>query len=195
MRQPVKRLGPGALVLIVGPSGAGKDSLINYARARLNDDPRFVFAQRVITRPPAPDAEAHAYASVEQFQAMLTAGRFALHWRAHGLCYGLPSEYNGAVLEGRTVVANVSRSVVATARQLYANVLTVQVTAPPSVLAERLARRGRETAAIIDTRLSRATVAIEAGNLVEIVNNGLLARAGEEFINALRPRAGAPDRA
>ena len=190
MQQAVKRLGPGALVLVVGPSGAGKDSLINYARERLKDDPRFVFAQRVITRPPAPDAEAHAPASDEQFQAMLAAGRFALHWRAHGLCYGLPSDYDGAILEGRTVVANVSRSVVASARRLYANVLTVQVTAPPAVLAERLARRGRETAAIIDTRLSRPTVAIETGDLVEIVNDGLLERAGEELTSALQRRAG-----
>ncbi len=157
---------------------------------RLEDDPRFVFARRVITRPLGPDAEAHTPASAKQFQAMLAARRFALHWSAHGLFYGLPSDYDSVILEGRTVVANVSRSVVATACRLYAKVLTVQVTAPPAVLAERLTRRGRETAAIIDKRLSRPTVPIETGDLIAIVNDGPLERAGEELVGALQRRAG-----
>lgn len=190
MDKAMQKLGPGTLVLVVGPSGAGKDSLINYARERRKDDSSLVFARRVITRPLGSDAEAHTPVSAEQFQAMLAARRFALHWRAHGLFYGLSSDYESAILAGRTVVANVSRSVVATARRRYADVLTVQVTAPPDVLAERLTRRGREAAAIIDQRLSRPATPIETGELIAIVNDGPLERAGEELLAVLQGRAG-----
>ncbi|GLR90973.1 hypothetical protein GCM10007857_76890 [Bradyrhizobium iriomotense] len=39
----------GHLVLVVGPSVAGKDTLIDFARAQLQSDPDFHFARRVIT--------------------------------------------------------------------------------------------------------------------------------------------------
>lgn len=145
-------------VLIVGPSGAGKDTLIRRARDALAGDDRFVFAQRVVTRPPSADEdnqpmEAHAFARAE------AEGRFALSWQAHGLGYALPARLGRLAREGRVVVCNVSRRVVGEARARFPGTQVVEITAPPAVLARRLAARARAEDGDLTARLARqATV-------------------------------------
>jgi ribose 1,5-bisphosphokinase len=146
-------IGSGRLVLVVGPSGAGKDTLIDLARAALKDDPTVVFPRRVVTRT-ASAAEAHDSMSAEAFERAARAGAFALTWDAHGLRYGIPAGIDGDIRAGRTVVCNVSRAIIDAARQRYADVVVALVTAPPELLAARLAARGRE--GDIAQRLARA---------------------------------------
>jgi ribose 1,5-bisphosphokinase len=136
-------IGPGRLVLVVGPSGAGKDTLIELARAALRDNPSVVFPRRTVTRA-ASAAEAHDSMSEEAFDRAIRAGAFALTWDAHDLRYGVPISIDGDIRAGRTVVCNVSRTVVNEARRRYANVVVAFVTAPAEVLAARLAARGRD---------------------------------------------------
>ena len=102
----------GALVLVVGPSGAGKDTLISYARARLAGRDDVCFARRIVTRAADATLEDHDTLSPEAFAERAARGDFALHWRAHGLCYALPACVDEALAAGRTVVANVSRGAV-----------------------------------------------------------------------------------
>jgi ribose 1,5-bisphosphokinase len=154
------RLGPGRLVLVVGPSGAGKDTLLNLARAACAGGNRIVFPRRVVTR------QASAFEDNEEmdepaFRRALTQGRFAIHWEAHGHCYGVPRAIDDDIRAGRTVVVNVSRTVIAAVRGLYAHVLVVAITAPPQVLADRLAKRNRGSDGDIGERLHR-TVEEEA---------------------------------
>lgn len=182
------KLGPGSLVLVVGPSGAGKDTLIAHARARTQGRAGLIFPRRVVTRSADPGLEDHHAVSVATFQAMLADGRFALHWQAHGLHYGVPAEIDAAIGEGAVVVVNVSRSVITLASVRYADLLTVCVTAPPTVLAARLARRGRETSAEIEHRLRRAEPGLGEGEVLRIVNDGPVARAGDTLVGALLPR-------
>ena len=155
------------LVLVVGPSGAGKDTLLAGAKAALAADPRFRFVRRVITRPADAGHEDH-----EAVTAAAFAQRdFALEWQAHGLSYGIPADIAGDLARGMTVVASVSRNVIEQAAAQFA-VRVLEVTAPPDVLAARLAMRGREGAADIAARLSR-TVALPDGPAVaRIVNDG-----------------------
>jgi ribose 1,5-bisphosphokinase len=136
----------GTLVLVVGPSGAGKDSLIAWCRTQLADDPGVVFPRRIVTRPADTDAEDHDVASEAEFAAALARGAFALHWRAHGLGYGIPATIAADLGAGRNVVVNVSRAVLDEARERFPPVRIAVVTAPPEVLAERLRRRNREEA-------------------------------------------------
>ncbi len=58
----------GTLFLIVGPSGAGKDTLLDGTRESLKGDNSFVFAKRVITRPASAGGEEHDAVDVEEFE-------------------------------------------------------------------------------------------------------------------------------
>jgi len=66
------------LILIVGPSGAGKDTLMNGARKALADDPRVRFVRRVITRNGEMGQEAHDSVTEQAFELRRLAGEFAL---------------------------------------------------------------------------------------------------------------------
>jgi ribose 1,5-bisphosphokinase len=154
------RIGPGALVVVVGPSGAGKDTLIGLARDICADDPRIVFPRRIVTRP-ASAAEDHDSATPFAFDAAVGQGAYAFWWEAHGLKYALSATMDTALRAGRTVVCNVSRAVVGRLRARYTRVTVVMVTAPKDVLLARLAARGRETGGGVTERLDRVAPAID----------------------------------
>ncbi|MBU0641703.1 MAG: phosphonate metabolism protein/1,5-bisphosphokinase (PRPP-forming) PhnN [Alphaproteobacteria bacterium] len=175
----------GRLHAVVGPSGAGKDTLIDAARAVRRD---LAVARRVITRPTSAGGEDFEGVSVEEFDRRLEAGEFALHWEAHGLKYGVPIEIEIALNEGRDVVFNGSRAILPEAYALYPNMGVLLITASPEVLAERLAARGRESRAEIEKRLARAEYDIAPGLPVRRVNNdGALDEAVAAFLAALQP--------
>lgn len=175
--------GRGVLVLVVGPSGAGKDTLIAGAQLELAGDQRFHFARRMITR--AEDqtsGERHEAISEEAFVEQQESGAFLLSWRAHGNGYAIPAAAGNRLEQGQIVIANVSRSVIEAAQQSRPGVIVVVVTAPAAVLADRLEARGRETRAQIDQRLSREVALPKSGaRIVEIIND----RAPEHGINRL----------
>ncbi len=162
------RIGPGRLILVVGPSGAGKDTLIDLARMACRDDATVVFAQRVVTRQ-ASEAENNIQVSAEAFAAACATGDYAIWWEAHGLQYALPSAINDDIRTGRSVVANVSRSVVGSLRSIYANVVVVEITAPAEVLAQRLAARGRSSDGPVEQRLKRASASVTADVTIDNV--------------------------
>jgi phosphonate metabolism protein PhnN/1,5-bisphosphokinase (PRPP-forming) len=115
-----------------------------------------------------------------------------LHWEAHGFAYGLPRQLVDALDYGHSVVANVSRSVVAEARRKSPPTCVIAVKASPATLAARLGARGRETAAEIERRLERPG-AISPGQADFVVTNeGLLAEAVDRFVMLLSSVAGQP---
>ncbi len=184
----------GTFVAIVGPSGAGKDTLIAYARDALAGRPDYLFARRLVTRP-ANAFEDHDTIDDASFEEGHAAGSFALSWRAHGLGYALPASILGALGSGAHVVCNLSRAVLPLARSRFARVVVIEVTAPPEVLAARLVARGRETRAAIEERLARE--AERRGELradLVIMNDRPIAETGGtlvSFLAALRTEAAA----
>jgi ribose 1,5-bisphosphokinase len=151
-------IGPGALVVVVGPSGAGKDTLIALARVLCAKNPRIVFPRRIVTRPPSV-AEDHDSVSPFEFDAAIGQGAYAFWWEAHGLKYALSAAIDSELRAGKTVVCNVSRAVVRALRERYADLTVVLVTAPKAVLQTRLAARGRESD--VTERLDRAAPTID----------------------------------
>jgi ribose 1,5-bisphosphokinase len=162
-------IGPGRLVLVVGPSGAGKDTLLGLARVACADDPNIVFPRRAITRQATP-SEDNEQLSPEAFRDAVERGAFAAYWEAHGHCYALRRAIDDDIRAGRTVIANVSRTVIATLRRAYADVVVIAITAPPEVLASRLASRGRVSDGKIEQRLGRTVDDASAEPDVTIVN-------------------------
>jgi ribose 1,5-bisphosphokinase len=175
----------GGFVLIVGPSGAGKDTLIGLARERLAADERFVFPRRLVTR--ASSAfEDHDTVDEASFTRDWGAGLFPLAWRAHGLGYALPGSAREAALAGRIVICNVSRAVVEEGRRTLPNVSVVEITASEEVLAQRLHARARADDGELSHRLARSrTVPPVHADLV-IVNEAAPEKGAEMLVGFLR---------
>jgi ribose 1,5-bisphosphokinase len=147
-------LRPGTLVLVVGPSGAGKDTLLAIARSHFSGSDRVRFPHRLVTRA-ANRWEEHDTISMDDFEAGVADGRWPLWWRAHGLGYALPPSLLEDIAAGRTVVVNLSRTAVSAARARFPRVRVAYITAPPHLLAARIAGRGREPGAGVAERASR----------------------------------------
>jgi ribose 1,5-bisphosphokinase len=179
------RIGPGRLVLVVGPSGAGKDTLLNLARAACAGDRTIVFPRRIVTREASP-SEDNRQLAPESFRAALTRGEFAVHWEAHGHCYALPRDVDDDIRAGRIVVANVSRTVVDALRRAYADVVVVEITAPSDLLAKRLAMRARGSDGAIELRLRRDVDAAHTAPDITIVNVGDAEPHARQLVAAIK---------
>ncbi len=180
-----QQIGPGVLLAVCGPSGAGKDSLLQRAREMFADAPNVVFPRRIVTRP-ASDAEDHDTTSPDAFDRMQASGAFAISWDAHGLKYGLPASVDIDIGAARCVVCNVSRAILPDLRRRYARVVTVLVTAPPDILLARIALRARATDGDHGDRLARSagfdrTLAAD----IVIENTGSLDEGARELYRAI----------
>ena len=184
---------PGTLVLVVGPSGAGKDTLIHGAKAVLRPEASFAFPQREITRPAGGSLEPHVPVSESQFRERQANGAYALSWRAHGLGYGVPRAVDDSLAAGFSVVINVSRGIIAQARAEYLNLAVICVTVPDEVLRQRLAGRGRETEDEIAARMHRAAAFKVSGpGVTTMINDGAPEPMIARFTLHLRRVCGAP---
>lgn len=184
------RIGGGVFVAVAGPSGVGKDTVINYAREKLIGRREFVFARRIITRAADANSEDHDTLDLAEFDAALKAGAFSVVWQAHGLSYALSRSIDADIAAGRVVVANISRQLIDELNGRYANFTLVVVSAHRDVIAQRLKARGRESDAEIVARLNRIavedTVRYEA---IRLENSGPKEQAGERFASILEAAA------
>ncbi|WP_281211914.1 phosphonate metabolism protein/1,5-bisphosphokinase (PRPP-forming) PhnN [Pseudomonas fulva] len=177
----------GKLILLIGPSGAGKDSLIDAARPQLAAA-RVEIARRVITRSAEAKGEAAVGVDAEQFERMKLQGAFAMHWQANGLQYGIPRQIDEWLAQGRSVLVNGSRGHLAQARIRYPDLLAIRVDVSLDILRQRLQARGRETQAEIDQRLARhVSLSDAADDGVRTVDNSTtLSTAVEALLGVLR---------
>jgi len=185
-RRPARAVSaPGALVYVMGPSGAGKDSLLRFARARLAGTP-VMFAHRYATRPASAGDENEVPLLPAEFDRRLAAGLFAFHWPAHGVRYALGAEVEAWRARGLAVVVSGSRAHFNAGGSALPGIVPVVVTATPAVLAGRLAGRAREDAAAVAARLERgAAHAVAHPLMVTIDNSGALEDAGAQLVALL----------
>ncbi|CAH2902310.1 phosphonate metabolism protein/1,5-bisphosphokinase (PRPP-forming) PhnN [Paraburkholderia phenoliruptrix] len=180
----------GRLVYVMGPSGAGKDALLGFARKRLAGEP-ILFAHRYITRPSG-NGEEHIALCVEEFAARSLLGLFALEWSSHSLRYGIGIEVDAWLARGCTVVVNGSRQHLHHALARYPRAEVVHVDAAPHILEARLGARARESAEQVAARLARhAPFTLPDGVRCESIDNsGELEDAGHALIAFLKSHAG-----
>ena len=174
----------GRVFLVVGPSGAGKDTLLAGAASA---DPRLHWARRVITRDSAAGGEPFEGVTESVFQSRLRAGELALQWQAHGLWYGVGRTELQPLAAGRDVLINGSRAALPAALLAFPGLRVIQISAPLAVLADRLASRGRESHADIIARLQRAHYALPEGvPAIEISNDATPEKGVAMLLYALR---------
>ncbi len=173
----------GALFAVVGPSGAGKDTLMEAVQSARPD---VTLVRRMITRPSTAGGEDFDGVTETEFALRVANNAFALHWRAHGLSYGIPASIKANLTQGQTVLFNGSRAMLSEASQVHPGLRVLHITASDAVLAARLRARGRESDAEITRRLERARLPLPAGlDVTEIDNSTTIAAATAQMLRAL----------
>jgi ribose 1,5-bisphosphokinase len=186
------------LIYIIGPSGAGKDSLLNSLRQEMADmtDPAtpspLYFAKRTITRSHDQSNEDHEAVDASHFESLVNSDAFAMHWFANGLHYGIRHQELAPMSKGTWVMVNGSRAYLNEAKQRFPELTVLYITAPIQVLRARLLSRGREDEHAIEARLSRLQdVVLEPQDLC-VSNGGSLADSVATLKNLLQQRTGIP---
>lgn len=180
------------LIYVMGPSGAGKDSVLDWLRQQLPQGVPVHWARRSITRPACAGGEAHEPVDMAAFEALEAAGAFALAWRANGLCYGIRHSQLRSLQAGGWVLVNGSRGHYQNALARYPGATGLHITAPAQVLERRLLARGRESAEAVRARVARAMEYRPPAGVMEVCNDGSLEQAGSALLGQLQQLAGWP---
>lgn len=178
--------GRGRLIGVVGPSGVGKDTVM---RALSEAHPGLRLVRRVITRTGGAVGEDCDVVTEREFETRCEAGAFALHWKAHGMSYGVPRGIDGQLAKGHDLLVNLSRSVLGQAQAQFPGFTTLVLTASKEVLRQRLIERGRESQSEVEGRLARRDFACpqELEAVIEIRNDGGLEDTVNLVLSALYP--------
>lgn len=192
------------LIFIIGPSGSGKDSLLNSLRQDMADlttmaamtdtatPPPLYFAKRTITRSHDQSNEDHEVVGTSNFESLVSSDAFAMHWFANGLHYGIRHQELAPMSEGTWVMVNGSRAYLEEAKRRFLGLTVLFITAPIEVLRARLLSRGRENEQAIEARLHRLQDFVLEPQDLCVSNGGSLADSVAMLKNLLQQRTGIP---
>lgn len=177
------------LFYIIGPSGAGKDSLIDYLRQHCKPEHGIAFAHRYITRDANAGGENHIALSEQEFLHRKEEGLFSMDWQSHGNYYGVGLEIEGWLGRDINVVVNGSRSYLSEARNRFDNLCPILIYVDSDVLRNRLLTRGRESSDEIEQRLAKAkqdqSYLLSQNDILTVENNGSLEEAGKYLFDLI----------
>jgi len=175
------------LYYVIGASGAGKDTIMNYARHALERTTDVVFAHRYITRPAFAGTENHIALSLNEFMSRRAANLFALYWHSHDTHYGIGIEIDLWLEKGMNVIVNGSRGYLREALNKYPQLTPISIEAHPDIIAARLNARGRENPDEIIQRVNRtASLQGDWSSAISIQNDGRVEEAGDQFVEIIR---------
>jgi len=186
----------GALIIISGPSGAGKGTLVDRLVTRV---PCLSVSVSATTRAPRPgevDGEDYIFLSTEEFGRRVEAGEF-LEWaEVHGNRYGtLRATVEQTLAAGCDVILEIDPQGAFQVKELMPEAVLVFIIAPSmDELERRIRKRGAETDEQVRTRLATAVRELElVGTYDHVVENDDVARATDELvdiISSLHPEEG-----
>lgn len=172
------------LILLVGPSGSGKDTLLRAARQQFHGSCELHFVRRYITRPPDAN-EDNYYVDSTCFDVLKGNGFFVSCWRAHGNAYGVPRHALAGNGGHQKLLCSISRGAIADFEKFHDHVTVLQITAPRELLKKRLLGRGREQKEDVEKRLQRATRPVHARKLITFDNSTGIDQSQRDFIALL----------
>lgn len=176
----------GRLYFLVGPSGVGKDTLLQWAQQYTPVDANIVFARRTITRP-VHASEMHDHVDEHTFWERAGAGHFSMMWEANGLCYGIPRSIEAALRAGRNVVVNGSREFVPQLRRQFPDAQVIWVEANAEEIQRRIEARQREAGPALLRRLDRVAqfAPPDGEDVIRLDNSGPVEAAGKQLLEIL----------
>lgn len=148
----------GCLFTVVAPSGAGKSSLV---AALLERDPSIQLSISTTTRAPRP-GETHGreyhFVSRPAFEAMIGRGEFLEHAEVYGNLYGTSRTWiEDQRKAGADVLLEIDWQGARSVKKIFPDMIYIYIL-PPSIeeLEQRLTKRGKDSAEVIQRRLSEA---------------------------------------
>jgi ribose 1,5-bisphosphokinase len=144
------------LIYVMGPSGAGKDSLLDWLKNRLPPQSPIRFAKRTIDRPLQTLGEQHESVDSATFERLQQEKSFAMHWLANGRQYGVRHGELEPLQQRQWLLVNGSRAYLPEALRLFGGLTVLHITASPDILRARLLARQRESFDAVEARVQRA---------------------------------------
>jgi len=180
----------GRLVVLTGPSGVGKGTLVNQLRQR---HPELYLSVSVTTRPPRPSEQEgvnYYFRSREEFLNLIEANEL-LEWAQYaGNFYGTPREIVFQKLnQGQDVLLEIELAGARQVRQQYPDAIRIFL-CPPSLeeLERRIRERGQDSEASIERRLEQARKELDAQDEFDyVIVNDNLEQALQELEALLYP--------
>lgn len=148
---------PGLLVIVSGPSGVGKSTIVNALVERLDA----VLSISMTTRPMGPtdiDGEHYLFVGEKEFRDLVKLGQMLEYAQVYDNLYGTPAEpVEQALAAGETVILEIDVQGANKVKQRMPEAIGIFIEPPnDATLLERLRARKREDEATIQKRFSRA---------------------------------------
>lgn len=173
------------LIVVAGPSGVGKTSVLGELRRRYPD---FYFSISVTTRPPRPgevDGSHYHFVDNDEFDHLIAEHQLLEHAEYAGNRYGTPrGPVQQALDQGKPAILEIEVQGARQVRAAWPGAFMVMIQ-PPSweVLVARLTGRGTENPEIVERRLAAAKDELSASEEFDaVVVNADVRVAAEELL-------------
>ena len=182
----------GILIVLSGPSGAGKGTICAALRQQM---PNLVYSVSMTTRAPRVGEEegvSYFFRDKEEFQRLIKEDAFLEYAQVYDNFYGTPKQHVMDLLsEGKSVILEIDIQGAMQVKERFSEAVFIYLVCPPlDILSNRLRDRGTDAADVIDKRLSKASSELALAHRYDyIVVNDVLPDAVEKVASILRAEA------